>query len=57
MIPTALTPVVILVLKLNPADIIDFFIDKLLVASASKLWTFEHPSAETCHVIFGIGTN
>ena len=56
-IPAALSPVVVLVLQLHPADLIDFFVDELLVAGGAELGRFIQRACESCFVLFGINAN
>ena len=57
MIPPALAPVVVLILELNPPDLVDLLIDKLLVTGSAKLRALEQPTAERFRVITRVSSN
>ncbi len=56
-IPAALAPVVVLVLELDPADLIDLFVDKLFVTGATVFGGLVERTGERLHVLFWIGTD
>ena len=56
-VPTALAPVVVLILKLNPPNLINLLIDKLFMTPSAKLRALEQTVLQTFDVVFWIGTN
>ncbi len=56
-IPVALAPVVVLILQLNPAHIVDLFIDELLVAGGSVFGSLEKTLAQGVDVVARVGPN
>src|SRR3990172_1423323 len=55
--PFAHPPIVILVLKLDPTNLVDFLVNKLLMASGAIFGLLVHDFRKTVNVLFGVRTN
>ena len=54
-VPSALAPVVVLILELHPAHLVDLFVDKLLVARSAKFGTLEEAMLQALDVFPRVG--
>ncbi len=56
-VPAAVLPVVVLVLELNPADLVHLLVDELLVAGGAVLGRLEQTLGEIRNVLAGVGAD
>ena len=57
MVPSAFSPVVVLILQLNPTDTVDLLVNKLLVAGGTILRSFKQALAESIDMVRWVGAN